>query len=446
MNTGVLPTPIVNIFYNNVLPSVFSFSPNRNVPQMVRSFSSPKLVNTRRNSLVVYNKKGDVSKFKSFSTTSLLTEQYMEKKSEYQSTRKSTESPERSYLQSSIFPTVNIRQWGMSLVNLLFRHSYVLCIGGGITGSAMLSGDSKQLAITSSKSIAQMASFFNRKSLLGIGSVVVGITALFNYLNPLYIPSTRFAFNPNDFHLDWENVNMVTKDWENIHGWFIRDKNSIRIPTILFFHGRDGNISHQLDNVIALQKKFPCNIFLVSYRGYGMSEGSPSEKKLIFDAQAALNHLLNRVDIDKSKIIVFGRCLGGAVAISLTKNNSSRISALILENTFPSTEDLLSLQVSQRLSKGLRYMLFKDAWLNHTNIQELSVPILFISGSADRVHPPSFMEKLYQCAEKATAKKLVSIPKGDHHDTWMQNTYMDHLSLFLQETLQQPVENTSAVN
>jgi len=128
-----------------------------------------------------------------------------------------------------------------------------------------------------------------------------------------------------------------------INCWFIKSKNFHKVPTLLFFHGNAGNISHRLDHVIKLREKMDCNVFLVSYRGYGKSDGTPSEIGLTLDAQTALNHLINRHDIDTKKIIIFGASLGAAVGINLITNNPDKVAGLIIENTFTSIEEMMKL-------------------------------------------------------------------------------------------------------
>lgn len=66
-----------------------------------------------------------------------------------------------------------------------------------------------------------------------------------------------------------------------------------------------------------------CNVLMVDYRGYGNSDGTPSERGLQRDAQACLDFVLSRRDIDHSKIFVFGQSLGGGVATDLTFNNQN---------------------------------------------------------------------------------------------------------------------------
>nr|GMD41151.1 alpha/beta hydrolase domain-containing protein WAV2 [Ipomoea batatas] len=94
-----------------------------------------------------------------------------------------------------------------------------------------------------------------------------------------------------------------------------------------------------------LLRKLHCNVFMLSYRGYGASDGYPSQHGITKDAQAAIDHLIQRTDIDTSRIVVFGRSLGGAVGAVLAKNNPDKVSALILENTFTSILDMAGILV-----------------------------------------------------------------------------------------------------
>ena len=65
-----------------------------------------------------------------------------------------------------------------------------------------------------------------------------------------------------------------------------------------------------MQNVVGMHHQLECNILMVEYRGYGLSQGSPSEEGLSMDAQSALDFLSSRADINHKEIIVFGRSLG----------------------------------------------------------------------------------------------------------------------------------------
>lgn len=170
--------------------------------------------------------------------------------------------------------------------------------------------------------------------------------AFYNYQDMLlYYPeqpeSARvFVQTPNTLGLPYENVYLKTQDDVRINGYFITQPTErIRnCPTFLYFHGNAGNIGHRLHNAQALYSLCGGNVMLLEYRGYGKSEGTPSEAGIRLDAQAALEFLTNRHEIDINQIVIFGRSLGGAVAIDLMSNSvhSKKAFAMIVENTFTS--------------------------------------------------------------------------------------------------------------
>merc|ERR1712087_602660 len=87
---------------------------------------------------------------------------------------------------------------------------------------------------------------------------------------------------------EYEDVNMKTKDGLRIHGWFIKGAEVTNdAPTVLFCHANAGNIGLRLPNFAELVKRLDANIFALDYRGYGFSEGTPSEEGLIEDALCA---------------------------------------------------------------------------------------------------------------------------------------------------------------
>jgi pimeloyl-ACP methyl ester carboxylesterase len=78
-----------------------------------------------------------------------------------------------------------------------------------------------------------------------------------------------------------------------------------------------------------------------NYR-YGLSEGKPNEKGIRMDAQTALDYIRSHPVLEKTKVVLYGQSIGGAVAVDLASNNPDRIEGIILENTF------LSLVCGQR--------------------------------------------------------------------------------------------------
>jgi len=151
----------------------------------------------------------------------------------------------------------------------------------------------------------------------------------------IYHPWPDLVAAPDRAGLAYEDVFLDVEDGIVIHGWYVPAPGAR--TTLLFLHGNAGNISHRLDNVRRLHEQ-GLNVFIIDYRGYGRSSGSPHEQGLYRDARASLAYLQGRPDVRPDRIAVFGRSLGGAVAVDLCSRESC--SKLILESTFTSTADM----------------------------------------------------------------------------------------------------------
>ncbi|MCP4378426.1 MAG: alpha/beta fold hydrolase, partial [bacterium] len=150
----------------------------------------------------------------------------------------------------------------------------------------------------------------------------------------VYRPTRQLINTPDQMGMQYENVSLQTSDGVKVHGWFIPCETEK--GTVLMFHGNGGNISHRLET-IAIFRRMGYNVMIIDYRGYGQSEGSPSEQGTYRDAEAAWTYLTRKRKIDASKIVLFGRSLGGAVAAWLAVEKHS--AGVILESTFTSVPD-----------------------------------------------------------------------------------------------------------
>ena len=121
--------------------------------------------------------------------------------------------------------------------------------------------------------------------------------------------------NPGERNMLYDDAIITTKDGLKIVGWFIKQKNPLQHETIIFFHENAGNIGNRLACIEALYFELEVNVLIVGYRGYGHSQGSPSESGLELDAEAIFKYALENKDINNLKIFLFGKSLGGAVAI-----------------------------------------------------------------------------------------------------------------------------------
>jgi pimeloyl-ACP methyl ester carboxylesterase len=236
------------------------------------------------------------------------------------------------------------------------------------------------------------------------------------------LPSRDLVSSPKQIGLSYENVQFVTDDGEQLHGWYIPAREDSDV--LLFFHGNAGNISHRLDS-IDIFHRLELAVFIFDYRGYGNSSGKSSESGTYRDAEAAFRYLIKERKVNPGRLIYFGRSLGGAVASHLAVQHPPK--ALILESTFTSAPDMAS-----RL-----FPIFPIRWLtrfsysNIGNLKSIHCPVLIVHSPDDEIIPYDLGRKLYEAANQP--KQFLQI-HGGHNEGFMQSEkiYSQGLKEFLQ--------------
>jgi fermentation-respiration switch protein FrsA (DUF1100 family) len=144
---------------------------------------------------------------------------------------------------------------------------------------------------------------------------------------------------------DFEELMIPTPDGEKLSAFYIRAPNrqSQKNITVLMFHGNAGNIGHRVPIARMFVQQMGVSVFMLEYRGYGLSTGSPDETGLMIDAQTGYNYLRKRAETRDNDIVVFGQSLGGAVSVQLVAKNQNdkKLIGLVLENTFLSMRKLI---------------------------------------------------------------------------------------------------------
>ena len=178
-------------------------------------------------------------------------------------------------------------------------------------------------------------------SIIWIFIIIAGMYVAFaGYLfifqsNYVYYPERKMSMDPSNIGLSFENLSFKTSDGLKLSGWFIPCEDARGV--ILFCHGNAGNISHRLDS-IHIFHRLGLSVFIFDYRGYGQSEGKPSEIATYRDVEAAWKYLVEERQENPNRIIIFGRSLGGSVAAWQAR--SHKPGALILESAFTSVPNL----------------------------------------------------------------------------------------------------------
>jgi len=219
----------------------------------------------------------------------------------------------------------------------------------------------------------------------------------------VFFPNTKIEQTPNDWGLDFEEVYFNTEDGLKLHAWYIANNQAEK--TLLFFHGNAGNISHRRSS-IEIFHNLNLNVLIVDYRGYGKSEGNPSEQGFYKDATAAWYHLLDERGVDASDIIIFGRSLGGVVATELAAR--SKPAGLIVESTFSSARDMANAMLP--LVSNLVFLRYDFNVLEF--IQQVNAPVLVLHSPDDEIVPFRLGKKIFNAANEP--KTFVEM-RGGHN-------------------------------
>lgn len=256
-------------------------------------------------------------------------------------------------------------------------------------------------------------------SLLLLALFLVGVRFLFPLM--AFHPTREAGATPQDAGLRYEDVTLTAADGVRLHAWYVPAENAR--ATLLFCHGNGGNLSWRVDS-LRIFHDLGLSSFIFDYRGYGQSEGTPSAEGVALDARAAWDWLLQQKGVSPDTIVLFGRSLGGAIALSLTRSVQPR--ALILESTFASPFGVLYVDF---LAPLLR-LAVGDVWNSREAAGRLTIPTLCIHSPDDGIVPFREGRRLYEAV--AGEKTFVEI-RGGHNEGFLESreTYIPALDRFL---------------
>ena len=216
---------------------------------------------------------------------------------------------------------------------------------------------------------------------------------------------------PAAYGLTFDDLDLRTSDGIKIKAWFIPavapHSPVPASPTLLFCHGNAGNLSHRLDK---LQKfhRIGLNVLLFDYRGFGQSEGSPSEAGTYADAEAAYQYLIQVKTIPPHRIILYGESLRCAVATEMARRHPDA-AALILESPFTST-----VAMGKRIFPWLPVRwIVRYHYDSLAKIPRIKMPLLIMHSPQDEIVPFEMGRQLYAAAPGP--KKFFELT-GGHND------------------------------
>lgn len=242
----------------------------------------------------------------------------------------------------------------------------------------------------------------------------------------VYFPYSDIVATPADVGLQFDDVFITASDGVRLNGWFVPGESDV---TLVWFHGNGGNISHRVDNIALLNSRVKANVFILDYRGYGLSEGKPSERGTYLDAEAAISYLISRPDVDPDKVVIYGRSLGSAVAVEMASRHQPY--GLVLEAPFTSVKAMAKLShpvLSSFLPLG---MVVRSRYDSLSKIDRVNSPLMVIHGDDDEIVPFEMGRELFDAGNDP--KRFYGVSGGGHNNAYVVggNEYFDAIKTFV---------------
>jgi fermentation-respiration switch protein FrsA (DUF1100 family) len=224
----------------------------------------------------------------------------------------------------------------------------------------------------------------------------------------IYFPTSDGIWDRSRLPFVAEDCRVTTTDGVRLHGWRVTVEQPL--CELLYFHGNAGNISYRVDFIERLSR-LPANVTAIDYRGYGRSQGRPTEEGLYRDAEATYRFLCDTCSVDPSRIVLLGKSLGGAVAIELATRVDC--AGLIAQSTFTHNHDMARTMVPL----APMHWLVRRQFDSLARIATIEVPKLVVHGRGDRLIPYEMGQRLFQAAPEP--KRFLDLGNLDHNDVML---------------------------
>lgn len=234
-----------------------------------------------------------------------------------------------------------------------------------------------------------------------------------------FVMQRKLMYFPNPERVSPESLGLSgvvervlhTTDGPELIAWYGRAAPGQ--PTLLYFHGNGGNLASRAERIRKYMAQ-GIGVFMLSYRGYSGSTGSPSERANVGDAKLAYETLLKE-GVDPDNIIVYGESLGSGVAVQVAANKP--VGGVILDAPYTSIVDVAAHAYPFLPVRGFLF----DRYDTMRYLGSLKAPILVIHGEADEVIPVSMGRAVYAAANKP--KEIATLPGAGHSDHHMFGSY-----------------------
>lgn len=248
----------------------------------------------------------------------------------------------------------------------------------------------------------------------------------------LFLPDRSDPGSPPELAgVPGRDTTIETDDGVRLHAWWWDAGASA--PAVLLLHGNAGHIGDRVPLARGLVER-GVSVLLLDYRGYGRSEGRPTERGLRRDARAGLAFVAARVG-DPGRVVVFGRSLGGTIAADLAAETS--VAGVILEATFTSLEAIAA-SVYPFLPSFVVGRL-RGRFDARSAVERVQAPVLVVHGTRDRIVPVEMGRTLAEAA--GGRAEWYPVEGADHNDPFFVGgtDYFDRLAAFVRRAVGDPV-------
>jgi fermentation-respiration switch protein FrsA (DUF1100 family) len=221
--------------------------------------------------------------------------------------------------------------------------------------------------------------------------------------------------------LPHEDVNFTADDGTKLHGWYVPHESPRAV--VLFSHGNGEHVARLAPILKLLHDQAEVSTFAWDYRGYGQSKGKPHEANLIADARAAQLWVAERAGVRPEDVVLYGRSLGGAVAVGLAAEHPVR--GLILERTFAELTETAAYHFPWLPVRWL----MKNRFPSAERIAAYQGPLFQSHGTLDEVVPFAMGQRLFDAA--TTPDKRLFVVEGGDHNGPQPEEYYEALGEFL---------------
>lgn len=263
---------------------------------------------------------------------------------------------------------------------------------------------------------AGLAAGFFLAILLGLWILIPSLERSF-----VFRPSIEVSKTPEIFGVPFERHRIDSTDGCTLDAWHVCPDDPT--ASVIYFHGSGGNLGTSAE-IFAMYYMCGLEVFGFDYRGYGESNGSPTEEGVYADGLAAAEYFMQNLKSDDRPVIYIGRSLGGPVAAFVSRKEVPR--GLILEATFSSKNSLVSNRKFLRLVKF--FMKYRFNTVDY--LQGHSFPVMIVHGDKDSTVPLKQGQELYR---KLTGPRtFLRVPGAGHCDLHSKDTelYMDSIVCF----------------